>query len=84
MQTLKAAPSRLHWKVELASVEVKLKLAEELFVRAAGLAVMDVSGGVLSTVMVTDEVAGLPAVSTARAVMVLEPSAAVAEFQLKL
>ena len=46
------ASSRRHSKVEFASVEVKLKLGEALFEGSLGLAVMFVSGAMVSTVQV--------------------------------
>ena len=50
MQAAKAAPSSLHSKLEPASVEVKLKLAEVEFVGSEGPTVIVVSGAVRSTV----------------------------------
>lgn len=44
------APSRLHWNVEPASLELKLKLAEVELVTAGGADVIVVSGGAVSTV----------------------------------
>ncbi len=52
MQGPKPAPSRLHSKLEPASVDVKLKLAEVEFVAAGGADVIVVSGAVRSTVHV--------------------------------
>ena len=52
VQTAKAPPSSLHSKVEFASVEVKAKVAAVLFVGLAGLLLIVVSGGMLSTVQV--------------------------------
>ena len=52
MQAAKAPPSRLHWKLDPASVEVKLKLAEVEFVTAGGADVIVVSGAVKSIVHV--------------------------------
>ena len=85
MQALKAAPSKLHAKVEPVSVAVKLKFAEVLVVSKTGPAVMAVSGGVLSIVTVTPpERAELLDVSTARAVIAFAPSETEVEFQLML
>lgn len=85
VQVLKAAPSRLHAKVEPVTVAVKLKLAEVVFTEPEGPAVIVVSTLVLFTVTVApvDRVV-LEALSTARATMVAEPSATLAEFQLML
>ena len=46
MQAAKAAPSRLHWNVEPASVDVKLKLADVELLTAGGADVIVVSGAV--------------------------------------
>ena len=43
------APSRLHWNVDPASLDVKLKLAEVEFVAVGGADVIVVSGGTSST-----------------------------------
>jgi len=84
-QALKAAPSRLQLKVTLASGDVNVKSAVVLVVRASGMVVMLVSGGVLSTVTIAAmDTAELFDVSTACAVMVVAPSSAVVEFQSKL
>ena len=48
MQAAKEPASSLHSKVLLVSVDVKLKLAVVLLVTASGLAVMVVSGAVVS------------------------------------
>jgi hypothetical protein len=48
----KAAPSRLHWKLLPASVEVKERLALVWFVGFVGCAVIVVFGAVVSTVQV--------------------------------
>lgn len=85
VQALKAAPSRLHAKVEPVIVAVKLKLAEVVFTAPDGPAVIVVSTVVLFTVTVAPvEVVVFEALSTARAVTVAEPSAMLAEFQLML
>ena len=52
MQAAKEPASSLHAKVLLAFVAVKLKLALVPFVGAGGLAVMVVSGAVVSIVQV--------------------------------
>ena len=79
---LNAAPSRLHANVEPVIVAVKLKLADVLFTEPEGPAVIVVSTVVLFTVTVAPvEVAVFEALSTARAVIVAEPSAMLAEFQ---
>ncbi len=52
MQAPKAAPSRLHWNVEPASLEVKLKLGPVTFEGLAGADVIVVCGAVRSTVHV--------------------------------
>ena len=83
MQALKAAPSRLQPNVTPASVAVKLKLGEALLLRASGLAVIVVSGGVLSTVTPTDEAAELLERSTACAAIVVAPSGIELELQLQ-
>jgi hypothetical protein len=68
---LKAALSRLHSKLEPASVEEKLKLAEELFTVPDGPESIVVSGGVVSAgaAVVKDQVlsvtSALPEVSLA-------------------
>ena len=66
-------------------VAVKLKLADVLFTEPEGPAVIVVSTVVLFTVTVAPvEVAVFEALSTARAVIVADPSAMLAEFQLML
>ena len=67
MQAAKAAPSRLHWKVELSSLELKRKKAFVLFVRLAGPSLTAVCGGVVSSVNVRGAVQldWLPAASAA-------------------
>ena len=52
MQVAKAPASSLHWKVEPASEEEKLKLALVLLVGSAGALSMVVLGAALSTVTV--------------------------------
>jgi hypothetical protein len=52
VQAPKAAPSRLHWKLEPPSVEVKLKLGAAEFVGFAGPDVIVVFGAAVSTVHV--------------------------------
>jgi hypothetical protein len=52
VQAAKAAPSRLHSKLESASVEVKLKLGAVEFVGLAGPDVIVVSGAVRSIAQV--------------------------------
>ena len=66
MQAPKAAPSSLHSKVDPASVDVKLKLAEVEFVGSAGPAVIVVSGADRSIVHVW--LAGVPSVFPAGSV----------------
>ena len=68
MQAAKAPASSLHSKVLLASVDVKLKLALVLLSIAGGLAVMLVSGAVVSIVQVKLAGVGsvLPTASIAR------------------
>src|SRR5436309_16094141 len=68
VQAPNAAPSSLHSNVLPASVAVKLKDAEVLFVSVAGLLVMVVSGAVMSTVQLRLAGVGstLPAGSIAR------------------
>ena len=84
VQELNAAPSRLQLNVAVVSVFVKLKLAVVLLVITRGLEVMEVSGGVLSSVTFTDEEAELEDISQAVAVIVAGPSGSKAEFQSKL
>jgi hypothetical protein len=85
VQVLKADPSRLHAKVEPVIVAEKLKLAEVVLTEPEGPAVIVVSTLVLFTVTVTPvDVAVFEALSTARAVIVTDPSAVPAEFQLML
>ena len=48
MQAARGAPSRLHWNVELASLELKAKEALVDVVDAGGPDVMVVSGAVVS------------------------------------
>ena len=84
VQELNAAPSRLQLNVAVISVFVKLKLAVVLLVITRGLEVMEVSGGVLSSVTFTDEEAELEDISQAVAVIVAGPSGSKAEFQSKL
>ena len=50
MQAAKAAPSRLHWKFEPDSLELKLKLGPFTFDGFEGAEVIVVSGAVRSTV----------------------------------
>jgi hypothetical protein len=52
VQVAKAAPSRLHWKVDPPSVEVKLKLGAVELLAAGGADVIVVSGAVRSIVHV--------------------------------
>jgi hypothetical protein len=52
VQAEKAAPSKLHWKLDPASVDVKLKLGPVTFDGFVGPAVIVVSGAVRSTVQV--------------------------------
>ena len=52
MQDANEPPSSRHSKDEPPSVEVKLKSALEALLGSAGLAVIDVSGAVVSTVHV--------------------------------
>jgi hypothetical protein len=66
VQAAKAAPSRLHWNVEPASLEVKLKLGPVTFDGLAGAEVIVVSGAVRSTVHVW--LAGVPSVFPAGSV----------------
>ena len=67
------------------SVAVKLKLAVLIVTVPVGPAVMEVSGGVLSTVTVlTADVPALFEGSKARAVILDDPSAIEAEFQVRL
>jgi adenine deaminase len=77
VQAAKTPASSLHSKVLLASVDVKLKLALVLLVVAAGLAVIVVSGAVVSMVQV--KLAGvasvLPTASVARTWKVWLPTA---------
>jgi len=77
VQAANAAPSRRHSKVDPASVDVKLKLAEVAFVGFAGVAVIVVLGAARSIVHVY--VAGvasvLPAGSMARTLKVWLPAA---------
>ena len=77
MQAAKAAPSRLHWKVDPASVDVKLKLGAVTFDGFAGADVIVVSGGVRSTVQVWFAGVGsvFPIVSVARTWKVWLPAA---------
>ena len=67
MQAANAAPSSEHWNVEPASDDVKLKLALVEFVEFGGLAVIVVSGAVVSTVQLwlAGVASGLPAASIA-------------------
>lgn len=82
---LNADPSRLHANVDPGIVAVKLKLADVVFTGPEGPAVIVVSTVVLFTVTVAPvEVVVFEALSTARAVMVAEPSTTLAEFQLML
>ena len=46
VHTAKVPPSTLHWKVELASDAVNVKVAERRLVKAGGLETIAVSGGV--------------------------------------
>ena len=80
---MNAAPSRLQLSVAVESVLVKLKVAVVLFVYATGPAVIEVSGGVLSSVTLADEEAELEDASQAVAVIVVGPSGSEAEFQSK-
>ena len=50
LQEAKVPPSRLHWKVDPTSVEVKLKLAAALLVGLAGVPGSPVSGARVSMV----------------------------------
>ncbi len=50
MQAAKAPPSRLHWKLEPASLALKLKLAALVLLGLAGPALIVVSGGAVSSV----------------------------------
>ena len=76
--------SSLHANVEV-SVAVKLKLAVLIVTVPVGPAVMEVSGGVLSTVTVlTADVPALFEGSKARTVILADPSAIEAEFQVRL
>ena len=85
VQALKADPSRLQANVDPIIVAVKLKLADGLLTEPEGPAVIVVSTVVLFTVTVAPvEVAVFEALSAARAVMVADPSAMLAEFQLML
>jgi hypothetical protein len=52
VQPANAAPSRLHWNVEPVSLDEKLKLGLVELLGFAGLAVIVVSGGVVSIVHV--------------------------------
>lgn len=76
-QVAKAPPSRLHWKVEPASLAVKLKFAEVEFVGCAGAEPIVVFGAVVSIVhvYVAAEASTLPARSTARTWKVWLPCA---------
>ena len=60
--------------MEPASVDIKLKLAEVEFAGFEGLAVMDVSGAVVSRVILDVAVAVFPAASVAVTVMLLTHS----------
>ena len=60
MHAPKGAPSRLHWNVDPASLELKLKLGPVTFEGFAGADVIVVSGAVRSTVHVW--LAGVPSV----------------------
>lgn len=85
VQMLEAAPSRLQPNVTLASGDVNVKLAEILVVKANGMVVIVVSGGVLS--IVTAAIAEsfvLFDVSAARAETAAAPSGTAVEFQSKL
>ena len=67
----------------VASVAIKLKVAETAFVVPDGPEVIVVSGGVLSTVALTAaEIAELLELSTARAEIATAPSVTEAEFQV--
>ena len=76
LQLVKAAPSRLHWKVEFASLEEKSKLGEALLDWLVGLVSMVVSGATVSTVQVVEggEASVLPAASVAFTEKVWGPS----------
>jgi hypothetical protein len=77
VQVANASASSLHWNVEPASVEVKLKLAVVWFVGFAGPAVIVVFGAVRSTVQVccAGEPSTFPAGSVARTLKVWLPPA---------
>ena len=60
VQAAKAAPSKRHWKLLPAAVDVKLKLALLLLVGFDGFAVIFVSGAVVSASMVKDSVLEVP------------------------
>src|SRR5207247_917705 len=77
VQLENAPESRLHWKVEPASVEVNWKLAVVSLVVTDGLTVIAVSGAVTSTVHVNEAgvASVLPTASVARTWKVCEPSA---------
>jgi hypothetical protein len=66
VQVAKAAPSRLHWKLEPASLELKLKLGPVTLDGFVGADVIVVSGAVRSTVHVW--LAGVPSVFPAGSV----------------
>jgi hypothetical protein len=68
VQLVKVVVSSAHWKLEPVSLEVKLKLAEVEVLGFAGEELIDVSGGVVSTLTVklrATVAPGLPAVSVA-------------------
>ena len=77
MQEANEPPSSRHSKDEPPSVEVKLKSALEELLGSAGLAVIDVSGAVVSTVhvYVFGAASALPAASVAWTSKVWAPSA---------
>ena len=68
-------PSRRHSKLELASLEVRLKLGSLFEVGPSGPEVIEVLGAAVSTVKERVWVAVLPAASVALTRKVYEPSA---------
>ena len=76
VQATKAAPSRLHWKVDPDSLDEKLKLGLVELLGFAGVDVIVVSGGVVSIVHVyVAATPTFPIASVARTANVWLPAA---------